>query len=402
MSGKSANADWRTALRGAVLFIAFTLISRITCGVIILAGANAGEESFYVDIPAPALYAMAAIGTLLIFSSLSNLSSVFNTAERERFFEKERKVFKPSSELLEILKSESFITEGAVCLLLTLISAALGFYPEFAGIFFPDGSHKSGYFTPLVLIPLLFLILLFTKYEARRYWLVLYQRRALDDLSVAKFTLTLLAIIFLYPTVFPLAPILGFMAVTAFNIFLAFSKALTAVGTLLVIALIVFAVIAALYIAAMLKRRRFLNKLRAICAMQGYGLSRISRPYKSFFKSECRESFRLKAGEREFECTLISTVDRLVPLVFTSPTDAQFTRRLGTKRKHIDIVHPITFFPGGDGEQILIVNPSVKFILVTDGVEMRDVEGAQRLWNFVLYQDFEFLGALERGHVGKV
>ena len=129
---------------------------------------------------------------------------------------------------------------------------------------------------------------------------------------------------------------------------------------------------------------------------------RISKPYKSFFGSECKESFRIKTDDREFECTLISTVDRLVPLVFTSPTDAQFTRRLGTKRRHIDINHPISFFPAGEGEQILIINPSVKFVFVTDGVEMREIEMAQRLWNFTLYRDFEFIGALERGHIGKV
>ena len=63
----------RPVLRGALLYIAFTLISRITLGVIMLSGANTGEESFYAGIPQAALYAMAAIGTLLVFSSFSNL-----------------------------------------------------------------------------------------------------------------------------------------------------------------------------------------------------------------------------------------------------------------------------------------------------------------------------------------
>lgn len=392
----------RPALRGALLYIAFTLISRITLGVIMLSGANTGEESFYAGIPEAALYAMAAIGTLLVFSSFSNLFSVFDTQERRRFFEKERKSFLAKTELLEILKSRDFITEGAVCLSLTLVSAALGLYPEIAGIFFSGGEHRSGYFTPLTLVPLLFLIFLFTKYEARRYWLALYQRHSLDELSIAKLVVTLLAIIFLYPTVFPLAPILGFMAVTAFNLFLTISKTLTVIGTLIAVLLVIFALISVLYITAMLKRRKFIRALRGICLANGYELSRISKPYKSFFGSECKESFRIRMGEREFECTLISTVDRLVPLVFTSPTDAQFTRRLGTKRRHIDINHPISFFPAGDGEQILIINPTVKFIFVTDGIEMRELEGAQRLWSFTVYRDFEFLGALERGHIGKV
>ena len=361
----------RPALRGALLYIAFTLISRITLGVIMLSGANTGEESFYAGIPEAALYAMAAIGTLLVFSSFSNLFSVFDTQERRRFFEKERKSFLAKTELLEILKSSDFITEGAVCLSLTLISAALGLYPEIAGIFFSGGEHRSGYFTPLTLVPLLFFIFLFTKYEARRYWLALYQRHSLDELSIAKLVVTLLAIIFLYPTVFPLAPILGFMAVTAFNLFLTISKTLTVIGTLIAVLLVIFALISVLYITAMLKRRKFIRALRGICLANGYELSRISKPYKSFFGSECKESFRIRMGEREFECTLISTVDRLVPLVFTSPTDAQFTRRLGTKRRHIDINHPISFFPAGDGEQILIINPTVKFIFVTDGIEMR-------------------------------
>ena len=318
------------------------------------------------------------------------------------FFKSERKSFNAKAELWDILSSADFLTEGAVCLLTTLISAALGLYPEIAGIFFEGGENRSGYFTPLLLVPALFLIFLFTKYEARRYWLALYQRHALDELSIAKYVITLLAIIFLYPTVFPLAPILGFMAVTAFNLFLAISKALTVIGTLLTVLLIVFALVSILYVTAMLKRRKFIKRLRGICLANGYELSRISKPYKSFFGNECKESFRIKTDDREFECTLISTVDRLVPLVFTSPTDAQFTRRLGTKRRHIDINHPISFFPAGEGEQILIINPSVKFVFVTDGVQMREIEMAQRLWNFTLYRDFEFIGALERGHIGKV
>ncbi len=402
MSEKSKESKWRPALRGTLLYIAFTAISRITCGVIMLSGANTGEESFYAGIPQAALYAMATVGTLLIFSSFSNLFAVFDSVERQRFFEKKRKAFKAKAELLDILGAKDFILEGAVCLTLTLFSAMLGVYPEIAGIFFSSGKNRSGYFTPLLLVPVLFAIFVFTKYEARRYWLALYQRHSLDDLSVAKFTLTLLAIVFLYPTVFPLAPILGFMAVTAFNVFLAISKTLTVIGTVIAILLLIFTLVAILYITAMLKRRKFLQRLHGICLANGYELSHISRPYKSFFKSECKESFRIKMGEGEFECTLISTVDRLVPLVFTSPTDAQFTRRLGTKRRHIDINHPISFYPGGDGEQILIINPSVKFIFVTDGVEMRELEGAERLWNFTVYRDFEFIGALERGHIGKV
>lgn len=402
MNEKSKESRWRFALRGALLYIAFTAISRITCGIIMLSGANTGEESFYSGIPEAALYAMATVGTLLIFSSFSNLFATFDSVERQRFFEKERKTLEAKAELCDILKSKNFILEGAVCLTLTLLSAILGAYPEIAGIFFSGGKNRSGYFTPLLLIPTLFAIFLLTKYEARRYWLSLYQRHSLDSLSTAKFTLTLFAIVFLYPTVFPLAPILGFMAVTAFNVFLAISKTLTVIGTLIAILLLVFTVVAVLYIAAMLRRRKFLQRLHGICLANGYEISRISRPYKSFFRSECKESFRIKADRKEFECTLISTVDRLVPLVFTSPTDAQFTRRLGTKRRHIDINHPISFYPGGDGEQILIVNPSVKFIFVTDGVEMRELEGPEHLWNFAVYRDFEFLGALERGHIGKV
>lgn len=244
--------------------------------------------------------------------------------------------------------------------------------------------------------------MLFTKYEAKRYWHELYLKHNLDTLSVPRFIFTLFAILFLYPTVFPLAPILAFMAITAFGLFLKISKALTIIGTVIAITLLVLLIVSASYARAMLKRRKFISQIREICTRNGFQISPLQTPYKSFFKSECKENFTIKQNDRTFECTLISTVDRLVPLIFTSHTDARFTRRIGTKKHHVDINHPISFFPAGEGEQIIIINPSVKFLFVTDGIELREIDGPERLWNFTLYRDFEFLGALERGHIGKV
>lgn len=127
---------WRPMLRGTLLFIAFSLISRLTYGVILLCAANTGEKSFFVGIPAWAFNTLALIGTLLIFSSFSNLFSVFDNYERERFFEKERAKIIPSAELLDTLSSRDFILETAVCLSLTFFAALFGVFPELSDVFF--------------------------------------------------------------------------------------------------------------------------------------------------------------------------------------------------------------------------------------------------------------------------
>ena len=401
MESDSGMKLWRPALRGALLFIAFLFLSRLTYGIIMLYAENTGEKSFFVGIPAFAFNALAFAGTLLIFSSFSNLFSVFDAYERESFFEKGRISLK-TGELFDILKSRNFILETSVCLTLTFFAALFGIFPELSNTFFADSSHRVGYFSPLILVPLCFIISLFTKYEARRYWYELYLKHDLDTLSVPKFILTLSAILFMYPTVFPLAPILVFMVITAFGVFIKISKVLTLLGTVTAIFFLVILVLGISYTRAILNRRKFLKRLRETCAKNNYRLSPVRNPYKSFFKSEYKESFTIIKDNQVFECTLISTVDRLVPLVFTSATDAQFTRRIGTKKHHIDINHPISFFPGGDGKQIIIINPTVKFLFVTDGIKVQEIEGPQNLWNFTLYRDYEFLGALERGHVGKV
>jgi hypothetical protein len=283
-----------------------------------------------------------------------------------------------------------------------LLSALFGAFPEIGGIFFSEGAHRDGLFPALIMTPLLFLIHLLTKYEAKRYWLVLHRKHSLDSLSVVRFVITLLALIFLYPIIFPFAPLLGFMIFTFFNVIAKISEALTVLGFILATLAIVLIILSALYGSAMSKRRKFIKKLYEVAAKSDAEISIFSRPYRSFFSSECKESFTIKQNGRLFECTVISTVDRLVPLVFTSGTSAQFTRRLGTPKHHIDLCHPISFYPAGEGEQVLIINPAVKFTLVTDGTVMKELDGAARLWGFTLYSDKEFLGALSRGHIGKV
>ena len=252
-----------------MLFIAFSLISRITLGAIRLVALKMGEESFYAGIPEIAINAVSLIGTVLIFSSFSTLFSYYDKYELHRFLNRGVAKIEAKTEFKDTVCSIDFILEASVLLVFSFFAALFGAYPEVGGSFFADGSHRDGPF-PLLLLPVLLLILFVTKYEAKRYWYHLHKRHDLDALSTLRFIITLAVLIFLYPIIFPFAPLLGFMAITVFNIAVEISEALTVIGLILAITVATLLILTVFYLRAMSKRRSFLNRLREIAEKEGF------------------------------------------------------------------------------------------------------------------------------------
>jgi hypothetical protein len=152
----------------------------------------------------------------------------------------------------------------------------------------------------------------------------------------------------------------------------------------------------------MSKRKKFIKALLATVAQKGHTVSEITNPYLSFLKSAKRCGFVLEADGKRYDCVIISTLHRTTPLIFTSPTDAYFRHRIGSKNHHFTVNHNIEFYPNGEGKQLVIVNPMPKNrVFIEDGPLETQVISGDKLWSFVLYDATSFLSAIDRDCLGR-
>ena len=82
--------------------------------------------------------------------------------------------------------------------------------------------------------------------------------------------LRLLAIVILYPTVFPFAPLIAFALITLGGVFAELSEILTVFGLVLAIAIIIFTVFAIKYTVALRRRRKLVRGLKKLGTLPGY------------------------------------------------------------------------------------------------------------------------------------
>jgi hypothetical protein len=151
----------------------------------------------------------------------------------------------------------------------------------------------------------------------------------------------------------------------------------------------------------MRKRKRFIKKLVQIASEEGAELSPIRNPYKSFIDASSDCSFTVKYGDEEFNCILISTLNKNTPFIFTSSTGGYFRHRLGTRGHHIDLSHVISFYHKGGGRRIVILSPTPKRIFIEDMGVSKEIIDWEHIFGFTLHSEESFLGGLDRRCLGK-
>lgn len=393
-------------IKGAVTFL-FTLgLYKLTALFVKMQTVVGGEQSTFKDIPNLAVYATVAVALFLIFNSITTALSAYDRDARCEFIlrleESGAHEIGFTGELASIIKDGLIWLEAAFTLLPMLLASLFGAFAELPRIFFPEGDMDGGLLPAVIIIPLCLVIFLLSKYEARRYWLKLWRENQLKKLDTGwRLFLRIAILTVMYPTVYPLAPLLIFAAISLGAIVAELTDALTVLGLILAVALLIGAVYGIKLLSAMRRRRKFLRQLKALCRESGITLSEIKNPYRSFVSEVNDCSFTLSYGEESFDCVVVSTLSRGVPFVFTSATGGYFRHRLGTANHFIGFSHHTSFFHSGEGRKIVIVDPAPKEIFIEDLGTVKAIIPWDSIFGFTVHDAVSFLGGLGRRCLGK-
>ena len=379
--------------RGTIVFIWFFIIYKLTSFITSLSAerVNSRDASIFAGLPEYVVYITISVSAIFIFNSVSLMFSTFDIDEINSFIESDTDTVALKSEIRRIFTAPHILAELITTLTLISLTALLGGFYEIGSIFF-DGAHRGGWFPFVIITPICLLLFISAKYEARRYWLYLNKTGELERVTKpSRFYKRFALVFFLYPLVFPYSPLLAFFAISFVAIIVSIFGALTVVGIIIVaVAFLLFG-----FIIPMLKRGRSKAKLtksiNETAKREGYEVK-----WHEEDISKNIAKFDLFFNGKEFNCLIIGTKRKRVPLIFTSATNAYFEHRLGTREHHISINRPIDFFLHGKGTKIIILNPCPKHVFVTDGIKMQRLSYSDRIWNQILHDDLSFIGAMDR------
>ena len=382
------------AFRGLIVFVWFFLIFKLTSllAMLLAYAVTSKDGSIYVGLPDYVVFITASVSSVFIFNSVCLMFYTFDRDELDNFLESENDRISFVSELKSAFNTPHVLAEIITTLTAVALSALIGGFSEIGRIFF-ESSHRGGWFPVVIVVPLFLFIIINAKYEAKRYWHYLDRIGDLERVTAPlRFYKRFAFIFFLYPLVFPYSPILGFFAYSAFAIVVSIFGALTVVGAiaLAVILILYFFVIPATKRSS--RSKHIVKSINEIAKREGYDVKWINDDGDK--KVGCK--FDLSLDGKKFNCLVISSRRKRVPLIFTSPTNAYFEYRFGTREHHISIQKQVDFFLHGEGTKILIINPSPKHVFVTDGIKMKRLSSADRIWNHTVHDDVSFLGAMDR------
>ncbi len=383
-----------SAGRGLCIAVFFTLLSVLISFIM--------KVEFVTDHPMLRGLAPFVINIFCSFLSLLILNSfalAFAYSDRvriEEFIEIEEKSVSFRSEIKRIFSSRMALTEMSVTLLSVALAASIGAF-SFLGGMFPSGLPKNGWFPVLVMAPVTFIVSVWAKYEAARYYEKLNEEHDLEKLLSPLWIIRrILIITVLYPIAAPLVPLFLFAIISMFSVFAKMSAVFTAIALIIGFAALILLILGIKIMRCISGRKKFFKKLLYIAKKEGYTVNDIKTPYRPFltFKRHC--SFIVKFGDKTFDCIMIGALRKKIPLVFTSSTDAYFLHRIGTKNHGFDIHHNIKFSHCSEGIKIIIVDPSPKNVFVVENRKEKRLFTADVIWKCTVHDSESFIGCMSR------
>ncbi len=390
----SRNSYAHAILRG-ICIAGFTIWLSIMTTFVIW-GISVTERSFLQEFEPYVLCIFCTAVLPFIFNSFALAFAYGDRRRIEEFLEREDRRVTLKGEMKRLFSSGTAIAELISVHLLLAVAALLGAFISFPKMW--EGGMPVGNWLPAITLTPVFLILyLLSKYEAARYYSKLEKDGELEKLLTPRWLIIRIVIlVILYPIVTPFAPIILYAGISAFSIIAKLSKIFTALGVVLGFLLLIFAFCGFKVLKGVLKRKKFYKRLRKTAADYGYELSEIKHPYRSFALSRSFASFSLKCEGKEFDCVCISTVWRGAALSFTSPTQACFLHRIGTKNHNFTLRHNIEFYHTGDGKRIIIVDPSPKNVIVSEFGKDVKLYCSDTIWGMTVHDADSFIGCMGR------
>lgn len=384
---------WLYPLRALAILAVFMLIRTLSAMRIYALGL---DDPGGMNLPSQVPHVFVLITNAFILNSLLTLFSTYDHAAANKFkntLTERRVCFLP--EIKKILTSYEFLCETAVLVLGIAVLSYLGVLTEgyscFFGKYEAPELHRS-LLPMLTFIPILLFTSLFSRYEARRYWCQLINLRNLGRLD-EKLPLILrsLAILVLYPLVFPYAPMVVYMFITVFAVLAKIAKLLTLFGVLVVGVIIFFITIGISRLKFIKKKKLFISALAAIASEDDRSIEILSKDGAK----EKGYDLTYTDGGISYDVRVIYA-RRGVPLFFTAKNDAYFRHRIGTKNHHFTIERHFNYSFESENRKALVIIKFPKNVFVASDGGSRRMAGGDKIWDVLVFDELTFLGSAER------
>lgn len=359
------------------------------------------QKGLVGDLPDFAADIAIFVASIFIYNSVFSLFFSFDKTACAEYFALEEEG--AGSEFKKIFLCKSALAEFVPAILIISIASACGASWEIFGMFhIAEGKspYSSGILPFLVSLVLITLFLVYERYEAIRYWKILKKQQNLEELSSKGKIILRLILIFTYPFTVPYLPLLAYLLITSVNII---TVLFAAPILILSIVLIIASVLGIKLLLSMKHRRTFFDELKTLTRQNSFTLTEIQNPYSSLFSRKKKCTFTVKTKQGSFDCLVIGNIRRGVPICFTSDHEGYYRHRIGTQRHNVTMQRHFEYSAPSENRKIMIINPTPKYAYICDPdcKKEKRLYNSDKLWNFVVYEAEAFLGALDRGSLGK-
>ncbi len=346
---------------------------------------------------------MLFIFYVLIFNSIV---MTFNTEDRyvqSKFIEKlkneKRKKFSP---FRFVLTTPFFYIEALLLAITAIVFRSTFSFHSVSKMFFEDTpplSDEAKIKSVLIVVLVMFIIDFIAHYIVVKNWLrgingVLEDLKE-ERISISFYILKRLgivaliyvlgtdAIVVLLPAVIPVVAVLG--KTTVFKLLIA-------------ILIFIFAMILLFILRALIKRKRFINKLKKYCVDNSLNLSEISNAYSSIFRDKAGFNFTVEKNGKKYDCKFLHSLFPNSPLIMSD-------QGVGIKHTYISIrgivifskKKDFTFSFESENKKILIILPIPKKILVSiRGTNLIEADTGEKLGEYTIHSANSFLNSLDR------
>ena len=285
---------WLYILRGVAIYF-ITLLIKTFMGMTVLATYSDFEltlESGMVKIPFFVVSIIYFVGTILLLNSVLYLFSTYDKRVMNVFLDEKWEKVKLTKSFKRAVKSREFVVESSVILFFTFIGCLVGWYPEISYSFSALTTSDAWMFwLPFMIMPpITFLLCLWRRYEAYRYWHHLERIDHLEKMySIVRIFLRGILIVVLYCLFYQYLPMAAIIFISLSSVVLILVDALTMLG-FVAAAIAFFLFIYGIFaLRSIGKRKKLIKGIKAAAEENGYILSEIKRPYASLFKrrNEC-------------------------------------------------------------------------------------------------------------------
>ena len=388
---KKIKRPWLYPLRAIALFFFFLLIRTLTAKRIVALGYDSPSGLGLPEFVPPLI---SLIANLFIINSIFTLTATFDRGGYERFEAREDEWRGFLGEMADVFRSFEFIAETSVVALLTAIAVSLGGFYEAVYCISPYALPKFHALIAYgIMLGVIIITSLFSRYEARRYWVKLIKDKTPEILSAKwRVFLRIGLIAFLYPFVFPYAPFVVFMFVTVIAVFGTVVRALTIIGFILALAATVALCLFFASFGHNKRRKKFIAALTEIAKGEGRSL-RINTKEEALTLGY---DLTFTDGESTYDIKILRVKRRTIPLFFTSSTKAHFLYRYGTKKHHISFEKHFDYSFNSEGTKVILLIKFPKNAFVASDGGRRKIIGGDKIWEYVIYDTKTFLGSADR------